>query len=109
MTNLLLLLIAISSEVAATTLLKASHGLTRLKPTIGVGVGYLISLFLLSHVLKSLPVGPVYAAWAGIGTAGAAVVGVLAFGERLPPGAWAGIALVGAGVVLLGYYAPHQD
>jgi small multidrug resistance pump len=109
MGDLLLLLLAIVCELSATCLLKASNGMTRLWPAIGVAAGYIAAFVLLAIVLKRLPVGPVYAAWAGLGTAGAALVGMLAYKERLPAGGWAGVALVIAGVVLLGLYTPHDE
>jgi small multidrug resistance pump len=102
-----LLLVAIVCEVTATTLLKASNGLVRPWHSVGVLAGYLGSLFLLAYVLKFLPVGPVYAVWAGLGTAGASVVGLVAYGERIPAGGWLGVGFVVAGVALLGFYAPH--
>ncbi|HEY2787415.1 MAG TPA: multidrug efflux SMR transporter [Fimbriiglobus sp.] len=109
MSDLLWLLVAIVCEVGATCLLKASNGLTRFWPSVGVVVGYLTAFALLAMVLKRLPVGPVYAAWAGLGTAGAAVVGLVAYGERLPAAGWFGVALVVAGVILLGFFTPHDS
>ncbi|MHA0111451.1 DMT family transporter, partial [Klebsiella pneumoniae] len=81
----------------------------RFWPTAGMLVGYVVALVLLSHVLKKLPVGPTYAVWAGLGTVGAAVMGVLAYHDKLSPPAWAGVALIVGGVVVLGYFAPHTD
>ncbi|QJW99271.1 DMT family transporter [Frigoriglobus tundricola] len=105
----LLLFVAIACETLATGLLKVSDGMTRVWPTVGMLVGYVASLFLLSLVLKSLPVGPVYAVWSGLGTAVTALVGYWAFGDRLPPGAWLGLGLVVAGVALLSIYLPRAD
>jgi small multidrug resistance pump len=105
----LLLLVAIGCETLATGLLKLSDGMSRLWPSAGMLVGYVASLFLLSVVLKSLPVGPVYAIWSGLGTAVTALVGYWAFGDRLSAGAWLGLALVIAGVVLLSIYLPRTD
>ncbi|HJZ59759.1 MAG TPA: multidrug efflux SMR transporter [Gemmataceae bacterium] len=106
-TDLCLLLVAIACEVAATSLLKASDGLTKFRPIIGVAAGYLTAVFLLAVILKRLPVGPVYAAWAGLGTASTAVIGRMAFKDRLPVGGWLGIGCVTAGVVLLGLNIPR--
>jgi small multidrug resistance pump len=105
----LLLLLAIACETIATGLLKLSDGMSRLWPSAGMLVGYVASLFLLSIVLKSLPVGPVYAIWSGLGTALTALVGYWAFGDKLPFGAWLGLAFVIAGVVLLSIYLPRTD
>ena len=103
-----LLMTGIAFEVAATAWLKASDGLTRLWPVVGVCGGYLISFGLMAYVIQRLPVGPVYAAWAGVGTVGAALVGYAVFGDRLHAAAWLGIALVAIGVFLLGLYAPSS-
>jgi small multidrug resistance pump len=105
----LLLLLAIACETLATGLLKMSDGMTRLWPSVGMLAGYVASLFLLSTVLQALPVGPVYAVWAGVGTAVTAVVGWCAFGDRLSAGAWCGLALIVVGVALLSYHLPRHD
>ncbi|MDY3561445.1 multidrug efflux SMR transporter [Gemmata sp. JC673] len=107
--HVLMLLVAIACETVATGLLKLSDGMSRLWPSVGMLAGYVASLFLLSVVLKSMPVGPVYAVWSGLGTAVTAVVGVWAFGDRLSSGAWLGLALVISGVALLSYHLPRHD
>lgn len=101
MNSFLLLLAAIAFEVAGTTALKASVGFTRWGPGAIVVVGYGAAFYLLSLVLRSMPVGAAYAIWSGLGTAGAAVAGRLLFGEAL--GGWrlAGMAVVVAGVALI--------
>ncbi len=101
MTAWLLLAAAIGSEVAATTALKASDGLTKLVPSIVVVAGYLASFGLLALVLRELPVGVVYAVWSAVGTVGVAMIGTVLFGETLEPVKALGIALVVAGVALL--------
>jgi small multidrug resistance pump len=104
-----ILLVAIACETTATGLLKRSDGMTRLWPSAGMLVGYIASLFLLSVVLRTLPVGPVYAVWSGLGTAVTALVGYWVFGDRLPPGAWLGLIFVISGVVLLSAYLPREE
>lgn len=107
--NSLLLLVAIACETTATGLLKKSDGMSRVWPSVGMLAGYLCSLLLLSVVLKSLPVGPVYAIWSGLGTAATALIGVWAFGDRISSGAWLGLGLVIGGVALLSIYLPRAD
>jgi small multidrug resistance pump len=104
-----MLLVAICLETAAISLLKLSDGMTKLWPSVGMLIGYILSLLLLSTVLKSLPVGAVYAVWSGVGTSITAVVGYWAFGDRLPVGAWIGLVLIVVGVVLLSSHMPHRD
>lgn len=97
----LLLAIAIVAEVAATTSLKLAAGFTRPLPLLVVAVGYGIALILLSAVLERMPVGTVYAIWAGCGVAGVALTGALLFGERIGLRELAGFVFVVAGVALL--------
>ena len=109
MLDALRLLTAIISEVIATSLLKSSEGMCRLLPTIGSLVGYLIDLVLLSQVLKTQPLGPVYAIWGGLGTAGTAFIGWTWLGDRLSTSSWIGMTLVIVGVVILGFSSPPKD
>jgi small multidrug resistance pump len=94
-----LLAIAIASEVAGTISLRYSDGFSRPLPSALVVVGYGISFFLLSLVLKELSVGTTYAIWAGAGTAAIALIGVLALDEPATALKLASIALIVAGVV----------
>ncbi|MHB8610876.1 MAG: DMT family transporter [Candidatus Dormibacteraceae bacterium] len=92
---------AIATEVAGTLALRASDGLSRLVPSIIVAVGYLASFGLLAIVLKSLPVGIVYAIWAAVGVALVAILGKIMFNDPVPPVAMIGMVLIVAGVVLV--------
>jgi small multidrug resistance pump len=96
-----LLAAAIGTEVAGTLALRASDGLTKLVPSIIVVAGYLASFGLLALVLKTLPVGIVYAIWAAVGVALVAVLGKLMFNDPVPPIAMVGMVLIVAGVVLV--------
>ena len=96
-----LLAFAILAEVAGTTSLKFSEGFTRLWPSVGTLAGYGLSFYLLSLVLKSVPVGTAYAIWSAAGTALIATIGILFLGESATLPRLAGIALVIAGVVIL--------
>ncbi|TQS40702.1 DMT family transporter [Cryptosporangium phraense] len=93
---------AIIAEVIATSALKASHGFTVLWASIVVVLGYGWSFFGLSQALKQgLGIGTAYAVWAGVGTGLIAIIGWLAFGDKLGLPAIAGILLIIAGVVLV--------
>jgi len=63
----LYLAFAIVAEVIGTSFIKASDGFTKLVPSVVVLVSYLISFYLLSLVLRTIPVGIAYAIWAGLG------------------------------------------
>jgi small multidrug resistance pump len=97
----LLLTLAIASEVAATSLLPRTAGLTVLLPSVGVLVGYVLSFVLLAQVVRSVPVSVAYAIWSAAGTAAVAAIGAVFLGQTLSGWQVAGLALVVAGVVLL--------
>ena len=78
-----LLSIAIVAEIAGTLFLKASDGLSKLWPSIGVAVGYIIAFSLMAISLKKLEVGITYAVWSGVGIMGAAIGGVIFFDQHL--------------------------
>lgn len=95
------LVLAIMAEVIATSALKASLGFTRPLPSMIVVVGYGLALYLLSLVLRTLPVGVAYAIWAGLGIVLVTLVGIVVFGEKPDLPAVVGISLIVAGVVML--------
>ena len=81
--------------------LKYSDGFTKLVPSVLTIVGSLISFWLLSIAMKSLPVGTAYAVWVGIGTVGTATLAVVLFGEPINVMRVAGIGLIVAGIIAL--------
>ncbi|MGN6031182.1 MAG: DMT family transporter [Thermomicrobiales bacterium] len=96
-----LLAIAIASEIVATTSLKQSAGFTKPLWSVVVVVGYAISFFLMSQVLKTIPVSVAYAVWSGAGTAVVAAIGMVVLGEPVSLLKVSGIVLIVAGVVAL--------
>jgi small multidrug resistance pump len=102
--SVLLLLLAILSEVAGTVALKASEGFARLGPTALVVVGYGLTFYFLGLALKQIPLGVAYAIWSGLGTAGAVLAGVVLWRESLNPAGMVGIALIVVGVLLLNLF-----
>jgi quaternary ammonium compound-resistance protein SugE len=86
-------------ETGFAVLLKQSHGITRLWPTVGFAICALISFGLLTIALRSLDVGPAYATWTGLGAAGTAIVGMAALGDEVSAAKIVSIALIVGGVV----------
>ena len=103
--SMLILVLAIVSEVVGTVALKASEGFTRLGPNVLVVVGYGLSFYLLAQALRQIPLGIAYAIWSGLGTAGAVVAGVLLWRESLSLTGVVGIVLIIAGVILLNLFS----
>jgi len=96
-----LLVAAIATEVVGTLALRGSDGFSQLVPSVITVAGYVASFILLAIVLKSLPVGIVYAIWSAIGIALVAVLGKLIFNDPVPPLAVAGMVLIVGGVILV--------
>lgn len=105
MKHWLFLLAAIISEVTATSSLKASAGFTRLIPSIIVVVGYALSFYFLSLVLKAIPIGIAYAVWAGLGIVLLTLIGWLLFGQVLDTPALIGITLILSGVIIMNVFS----
>lgn len=102
-----LLALAIVSEVAGSSLLKAADGFKKLLPTIGVIIGYSVAFYALSLSLKSLPLGVAYAVWAGLGTVLTALVGIFIYKENANGKKLLGLALIVGGVILLNSGGGH--
>ncbi|BCX44758.1 SMR family transporter [Stenotrophomonas pavanii] len=96
---------AIVLEVMATSLLKASDGMSRLWPTVGALAGYGLCFYLLSVTMKSVPTGVAYAIWSGVGIVLISLIGLVVFKQRLDAPALAGIALICAGVLVINLFS----
>jgi small multidrug resistance pump len=103
--SMLILVLAILSEVVGTVALKASEGFARLGPNVLVVIGYGLSFYFLALALKQIPLGVAYAIWSGLGTAGAVVAGILLWRESLTLVGVVGIVLIIAGVILLNLFS----
>jgi len=101
----LYLAIAIMSEVAATSALKAADGFTRVGPSLVVVAGYAAAFYFLSLTLRTMPLGIAYAVWSGIGVALVAAVGWVVYEQSLDVAAYVGIALILAGVMVLNLFS----
>ncbi len=103
--NWLFLLMAIVSEVVATSSLKSSDGFSRFLPSVAVVVGYGIAFYCLALTLRVIPMGVVYAIWSGIGIVLITLVGWFLFDQKLDLPALLGIGLIGMGVVVMNVFS----
>jgi small multidrug resistance pump len=107
MLTAVLLALAIGVEVAASALLPKAEGFTNPTWTAVVLVGYGVAIWLLTVVVKSMPVSVAYAIWAGAGTALVAVVGLVFLGESFNWVKALSLAMIVAGVVGLNLNGAH--
>jgi quaternary ammonium compound-resistance protein SugE len=83
--------------------LKYTMGFTRLGPSAATLIAMVASLGLLSVAVRTLPIGTAYAIWTGIGTVGAAILGIVLFKEPVTPQRLLCILLIVVGLVGLKY------
>jgi small multidrug resistance pump len=102
-----LLLSAIGVEVAATASLSRTQGFRDPGWTAFVLIGYAVSIWLLSLVVRDIPVSIAYAVWSGLGTAGIAAIGLLFLGERVDLVKAAALAMIIVGVMVLNLHTAH--
>jgi quaternary ammonium compound-resistance protein SugE len=93
------LIVAGLLEIAWAVGLKYTDGFTRLVPSVITVIGIVLSVLLLGLALRELPVGTGYAVWTGIGTVGAAILGMILFQEPATAVRLGCIALIVAGIV----------
>ena len=101
----LLLALAIVAEVIGTSALKASEGFTRLAPAGLVVVGYAVSFYCLSLVLRSIPVGVAYAIWSGLGIVLITLVAWVVYDQTVDLAGMLGMGLILAGVLVLNLFS----
>ena len=101
------LLIAGLLEVAWAIGLKYTEGWSRLVPSLITAALMIASFYFLSLAVKVLPIGTAYAVWTGIGTVGAAILGVLLFGETRDVMKIFCIVLILSGIIGLKITSPN--
>lgn len=93
--------LAIIAEISAALSLRYSNGFTKPLPTTLALFTFGAAFYLVSLALLKLPVSTVYPIWAGGGTAGVALFGVLIVKEQASTLKLIGVTLVVVGIVTL--------
>lgn len=106
--NYLYLTGAVICEVIGTMLLPASKNFTKLYPTLGLTVAYMLAFYQLTLTLRTLPIAVVYASWSGLGIFLIAIFGYVFLGQTLVWQSVFGLVLIVMGVTLVNVYIqPH--
>ena len=95
------LVLAISFELLSTSFLKDTNGFTNLYPSLIVIIALCICLFLMSHTMKFIPVGIVYASWAGLGIVGITIIAVIKYKQIPNIPTIIGLSLIVVGVIIV--------
>ena len=96
------LVLAIIFELLSTSFLKDTYCFTRLFPSLIVVISLCICLFLMSHTMKFIPVGIVYASWAGLGIVAITIVAVIKYKQipNIP-------TIIGLSLIVIGVAVVH--
>ena len=81
--------------------MKSSEGFSKLIPTLVTLIVVILSFFMLSYAMKTLPLGTAYTVWAGIGVVGSFIVGIVFLGESASPIRFIAAVLILSGLVLM--------
>ena len=101
MPGYLYLAIAIAAEVVATTSMKAIDGFNKPLQLLLVVVGYGIAFWMLTLVVRTIPVGVAYAIWAGLGIVLVSIAAMFIYQQKLDLPAMLGMGLIVSGVVVI--------
>lgn len=102
----LMLTLAGLFEIAWAVGLKYADGFTKPVASALTIAAMVVSMYLLALAARTLPIGTAYAVWTGIGAVGAALLGVMLFGESANAMRLACIALIVAGIAGLKFSTP---
>ena len=94
-------------EIAWAISLKYSQGFTKLWPSVGTIGAMVVSFYLLSQALKTIPVGTGYAVWTGIGIIGTAIIGMAVLDEPRDMDRIFCLLLIIAGIIGLKVASPQ--
>ena len=95
----ILLMLSGLLETVWAAALSASHGFSRLRPTLLFVAAAALSMAGLSYAMRSIPIGTGYAVWVAIGAVGTAAYGMIALGDPVSAGRIVCLGLIVSGVV----------
>ena len=95
------LIIAIITEVIATSALKESEGFTKAIPSLIVIIGYSMTFYFMSLTLRDMSVGITYAIWSGMGILLITLIGYFRYNQMLDAPAVLGMSFIALGIIIL--------
>ncbi len=95
------LFLAILSEVVGTTFLKDTAGFTKFYPSFISISAFCICLYIMSHVMKIIPVGITYATWSGLGIVAVTIIAVFKYKQVPNIPTIIGLSFIVVGVIIV--------
>ena len=99
------LIVAIITEVIATSALKESEGFSKILPSLIVVIGYSLTFYFMSLVLKELSVGITYAIWSGMGILLISLIGYFKYNQVLDIPGILGMTFIVIGIIILRFFS----
>lgn len=99
---------AVAFETLGTSMLKLSEQFTRLLPTVITIISYLLSFYLLSYALRTLPIGVAYGVWGAVGIVIITVIGAIVFKQIPDLPTIIGLVLIISGVLIINLFSKMQ-
>ncbi len=93
------------AEVMGTSALKLSEGFTRPVPIAVMMICFTTAFVMLSLVMRTVPVGLIYAIWSGLGIVLITLIGRFFFNQSIDFAGAAGIGLIVCGVTVMGVFS----
>ena len=95
------LVVAILLEITATSFLKDTQGFTKWMPSLICIIAISACMFLMSHVMKIVPVGISYATWSGLGIVAITIIGIIKYKQVPNLATIFGLSLIIIGVAIV--------
>jgi len=100
----IILFAAIAFEVLGTMLLPASQNFSKPLPSTVLLISYGISFYLLAILSQKLPLGIIYASWAGLGVFSVSLLSYVFYKQALNWQTVVGLFLIVIGVTIVNVY-----
>ena len=95
------LVVAILLEITASSFLKDTQGFTKWIPSLVCIIAVSICMYLMSHVMKIVPVGITYATWSGLGIVAITIIGIIKYKQVPNLATIFGLSLIVIGVAIV--------
>ena len=104
----LVLILAVICGTASNSFANNANGFTKLIPSVYSIATIILCMYLLSQVMKFLPVGITYATFAGLCIIGTSFIGIIKFNQIPSIPSIIGLFLIIAGVLIVNLLGNHK-
>lgn len=99
------LALSIGSEITGTSMIKKTHGFSKLAPSVLVIFAYALCYFALTKAMGFIPVGVAYSLWCGFGIVGVTICSMLLYKQKPDLPALFAMLLIISGAVIMNTFS----